>query len=122
MLLELRVRLLHHLLSGPRQLGPQPRDQLPLILDLRLPALALLADLRLDLRDQLALPCLDAPQLVGDALLQLLDVARPVGEPLLDALLHLRHLSSESRRRVALALEHVTPPLLGDTPLLFGEL
>ena len=83
-LLELGVRLLHHLLTLARELGAQPRHELPLLLDGGLQPVGVLADLCVGLGHQHLLSGLDALHVVGEALLQLADVARPVGEPLLD--------------------------------------
>ena len=49
------------------ELGAQACDQLALLLDLALQPLGVLTDARLDLGHQLALACLDALQLVGQA-------------------------------------------------------
>ena len=79
---------------------------------------ASVVDARLDLGRQLLLPLRDPRDLVGQALLELLEVgrssrrgaARRRAAPSVSA-------SASLRRRVALALGDVAPPLLGDPPL-----
>ena len=121
-LLELRVRLLHHLLRLAREVGAQPRHELPLLLHRRLQPVGVLADLRARLGHQLLLPRLDAFHVFREALLQLADVARPVGEPLLDRRLGRDELLAQSLGGVPLALGDIPATLLRDPPFLFCEL
>src|SRR5581483_376634 len=121
-LLELGGRLLPDLLRRLREVGPEARDQLPLLVDRRLQTLVVLADSRLHLCRRLPLSRLDPLQLVREPLLELLHVARPVREPLLDRGLRREKLPPERGSRIALALGDVAPALLGDPALLLGEL
>ena len=121
-LLELRVRLLHHLLPLACEVGTEPRHELPLLLDGSLQPVGVLADLCVRLGHQRLLARLDALHVVREALLQLPDVARPVGEPLLDRGLGRDELLAEPLGGVALALGDVAAPFLCDPPLLLREL
>ena len=121
-LLELRVRLLHHLLTLAREVGAQAGHELPLLLDGGLQPVGVLADLRIRLRHQHLLAGLDAFHVVCEALLELADVARPVGEPLLDRSLGRDELLAEPFGGHPFALRDVAAPLLRDPPLLFREL
>src|SRR5579862_1598594 len=67
------------------------------------------------------LPRLDAVEVATQPLLQLLDVARPGGQPVLHRLLRGDQLLSEACRRGALSLGDVSATLLGDTALLCHE-
>ena len=121
-LLELRVRLLHHLLTLAREVGAQAGHELPLLLDGGLQPVGVLADLRIRLRHQHLLAGLDALHVVREALLELADVAGPVGEPLLDRSLRRDELLAQPFGGHPFALGDVAAPLLRDPPLLFREL
>ena len=83
-LLEVRRRLLRHLLRGAIELRRAASRSARDVRRAALQPLGVLADLRLDLGRKLPLALADALELVGEALLQLLEVGAPVGEPLLD--------------------------------------
>src|SRR6476646_2314253 len=81
-----------------------------------------LFELRLRLRHQLALARLDPPELVVQAFLKLLDVARPVRQALFDRTLDLCELLPEPRAGVTFALDDIAAPLLSDPAFLIAQL
>ena len=121
-LVELVARFLQHGSRRFRELLAQARERLLLLLNLALKPFRVLLDLRPDLDEQLPLARFNAFQLVVQARLELLDVACPVAEPLLDGSLDGEQLVAEPHGRVALALRDIAPALVGNAPLFLGEL
>ena len=119
--LELRGGVLVHVLRLLVELRAEPRRQRLLLVGGALDALRVLLDLRLDLLHPQLLALRQPRQLVGEPLLRALQVVRPRRQPLLEPLAHRRQRLRELRVRLALALGHVAPALVGDPALLLGE-
>ena len=119
-LLELRRGGLQDVVREPDLLFAKPGDARALLVDLRVLCLGLLADPRLDVGDQLPLLRLELLDLDGQPFLELLDVGGPLREALLDRALGAEELLAQLGGRLALALRHIAPPLLGDPALLLG--
>ena len=104
------------------EVGAEAGDHRALLLDLALKRLGVLPDLRLDVRHQLALLRLDPLQLLRQALLEPLDIALPVDEPLLDRRLRLHELRRRGARSRRARARDVAAAFLGDPALLVREL
>ncbi len=120
-LLEVGGGRRRHLLRAPRQVLAQLRGQGPVLFERRLQLLGVGVDPPLDLGRQLHLALREPRNLLGEALLKLVQVAAPLREPLLHPPLRRRQRLDQPRRGVALALGYVGPALLHDPPLLVGE-
>ena len=76
---------------------------------------------RCDLLELLALPLLDARDRAGEVVLESLEILRPLGQPLLDPLLHLVEPDRVLGRRPALLLLELLAALLGQPAGLLRE-